>query len=330
MDKQQLLSEIRQMAVSGNLTQSEVLAEFGNLQTKPETEAMQASGVKLSEIMYYIGGAIIFVGISVMCYQNWDHFSGLLRILVSLGSFIASFLVGTLLFSREDFKKVSQAFFLLAGLLAPVGLNVFFKELTIDISSDTIQLLLYGILTSIFLGSLVYYKQTVLLFFGVLFATGFFHFIINLIIGQNLLAEHYATIWEYRLLAAGLAWIFLGYYLNTTAYKAITGTLYGFGIFTVLTTTIFLGGFSPDQNVFWELVYPLIVFGAIFASVYLKSKSFLVFGFMFLIIYILKLTGEYFTSGLGWPLALVLAGLAVMAVGYWAVKLNKKYFSHTI
>jgi hypothetical protein len=44
-----------------------------------------------------------------------------------------------------------------------------------------------------------------------------------------------------------------------------------------------------------------------------------------LIFYILKLTGEYFTSGLGWPLSLVLAGLAIIGIGYYAVKLNKKY-----
>jgi hypothetical protein len=32
-----------------------------------------------------------------------------------------------------------------------------------------------------------------------------------------------------------------------------------------------------------------------------------------------------FVAGLGWPLALVLAGLLVMAVGYYAVRINKKY-----
>jgi ABC-type branched-subunit amino acid transport system permease subunit len=74
-------------------------------------------------------------------------------------------------------------------------------------------------------------------------------------------------------------------------------------------------------------VYPLLVFGVIFLSVYVKSKAFLVFGTIFLIAYILKLTSEYFSSGLGWPLALVLAGLAIMAVGYYAVRINKRYLT---
>jgi hypothetical protein len=44
-------------------------------------------------------------------------------------------------------------------------------------------------------------------------------------------------------------------------------------------------------------------------------------------IYILKITGEYFQDGLGWPLALVLAGLALIAVGYVAVYVNNKYLA---
>jgi hypothetical protein len=131
-------------------------------------------------------------------------------------------------------------------------------------------------------------------------------------------------------LALGLTWIFLGYYLQSTQYKALTGVLYAFGVLSFLAGALTLGGWSPSQNIFWELVYPLFVFGAVFLSVYLKSKSFLTFGTIFLIVYILKITGEYFTSGLGWPLALVIAGLAIMAIGYYAVRINKQYFSRTI
>jgi len=38
-------------------------------------------------------------------------------------------------------------------------------------------------------------------------------------------------------------------------------------------------------------------------------------------------TENRYESGLGWPLSLVLAGLAIMGVGYYAVRLNKKYLS---
>ena len=104
--------------------------------------------------------------------------------------------------------------------------------------------------------------------------------------------------------------------------------VYGFWVVLFLASSLALGGLEPNQNVFWELIYSLLVFGIICLSAFVKSKSFLIFGVIFLVVYILKITSEYFSSGLGWPLALVLAGFAIMGVGYWAVRLNKKYFTH--
>ena len=88
-----------------------------------------------------------------------------------------------------------------------------------------------------------------------------------------------------------------------------------------------LGGWSPDASVLWELLFPGLVFGMMFLSVHLRAKSFLVFGAIFLMIYILQITGEYFQEGLGWPLALALARLALIGVGYMAVYVNNKYLA---
>ncbi len=326
--KQQVLAELKQLTLSGEISREEVLATLpgeGVVQME-----VQKQHLTLSEIMYYIGGGIVFLGICVLAYQNWDSFSSFVRILVTLGSFIAAYVVGALLYRYENLKKISQAFFLIAGCLAPLAFNVVFKESGMDTSADSLQVLIYLISTTVFLGSLWFYRQTILLFFGILFATGLFHFLINMMVGQSLLYESTTKIWEYRFLVEGLTWMFVGYYLKTTSFKAITGTLYGFGVLAFLGSAMALGGWDPNQNAFWELIYPLLVFGVIFLSVYVKSKGFLVFGSLFLIGYILKLTGEYFSSGLGWPFALVLAGLAIMGVGYWAVKLNKQYFAEKV
>ena len=86
-----------------------------------------------------------------------------------------------------------------------------------------------------------------------------------------------------------------------------------------------LGGFQPNQDAFWELIYPVIIFGALFTSVYIKSKSVLTMGTIFLMIYILKITAEYFSTGLGWPLALVIAGLMMIGAGYMSITIKAKY-----
>jgi hypothetical protein len=327
LSKQQVLLEVKQMAEAGQLSREEVLAVLPIHNIEPDTLQHRLS---LSEIMYYIGGAIVFLGIIVLAFQNWESFSSPVRVLLTLGSGVVAYVVAALLYRYENLKKISQAFFLIAGCLAPLGLNVAAKEAGMDIASDSFQTLVFLVLTTLFLGSLWFFRQAILLFFGIVFSTVLFHFLVNLVVGQNLLSENTEKIWQYRILVEGIAWASLGFYLKPTSFKALTGILYGFGVLAFLGSAMALGGWLPNQNAFWELIYPLLVFGVIFLSVYVKSKSFLVFGSIFLIGYILKLTGEYFSEGLGWPLALVLAGLAIMGVGYYAVRLNKKYFAEKI
>lgn len=324
MDKQQLLAELGQMARAGLISETEVLGAFGQTAPTPAPESFHQS-LKLSDVMYYIGAGIVFLGIIILCYQNWDYFTPALKILIALGGSVSAYVVGALFYTRDDLRKVSQGFFLISGILAPMGVYVSAKEFGYDLGSDSVQVMVYLILSVWFLGLLRFFKQTILLFFGVVFAGGLFHTIISLLIGQTFSGRELTTIFEYRILVLGLVWMLLGYYFNQTSFKAITGVFYGFGSLFTLGAALSLGGYGTTQNIIWELFYPLVVFGIIYLSVYVKSKSFLVFGTIFLIIYILKITGEYFTSGLGWPLALVLAGFATMAVGYGAVKVNQKY-----
>ncbi len=51
----------------------------------------------------------------------------------------------------------------------------------------------------------------------------------------------------------------------------------------------------------------------------------LVFGSLFLGGYLAKITGEYFSDSLGWPLALVLVGFMLMGVGYLTFRLKRTY-----
>jgi len=47
----------------------------------------------------------------------------------------------------------------------------------------------------------------------------------------------------------------------------------------------------------------------------------------FFLLKFLEITSEYFSTGLGWPLALVIAGLAMIGVGYMSLSLKKKYLT---
>lgn len=327
MDKQQLLGELRALAAAGQVSKEEVL---GALETGMAGNNSTPRSLSISEILYYVGGGIIFMGIAILLGQNWDSLDSFLRIFVTLGSCAAAFIVAALLYRYEQLSKVSQAFFLIFGLLSPLGIGVTFNEAGLDLGSEGVMLGLSAILTAALFAAFWFYRQTILMFFGIVFATWVFHFIVALLVGNSLTYSNEAKVWQYQLLAVGLVYMLLGYHLRQTKQKSLTGVLYGFGCIMFLGSSMALGGWSPNQNIFWELIYPLLVFGIIFLSVYTKSKAFLVFGTLFLIGYILKLTGEFFTEGLGWPLALVLAGLLIMVVGYFAVKINRQYLKPVV
>ena len=129
---------------------------------------------------------------------------------------------------------------------------------------------------------------------------------------------------SYQFLIIGLTYLALGQAFLERQEAPLTKYLSTFGLVFFFAAALELGGYSPGQNWFWELIYPVLALGATLLSVPLKSRVFLVIGALALIAYIFKITDEYFSDSLGWPLALVIAGLAMIAVGTLFVRLNVK------
>jgi hypothetical protein len=102
--------------------------------------------------------------------------------------------------------------------------------------------------------------------------------------------------------------------------------LSGAGSFAMLSSAIFLGGWEPNSYAFWIWSYPIWIVGTIYYSIVERSRTFLVSGTLFLMLYILKVTTEFFSTGLGWPIALMLSGVAMIGAGYISLSINKQYF----
>ena len=156
-----------------------------------------------------------------------------------------------------------------------------------------------------------------------MYATCFFFAFTNFLIGTSPFND--VQFLEYRFLIVGVSYGFLGHYFASTIQRSLSSSLYGFGSFFALAASLALGGWMPDQNVLWEVAFPGLVFLTLYLSVHVKSKPLLTSGTFFLMAYILKITGEYFSGTLGWPFSLMLCGIALIATGYYAFSLNKKY-----
>jgi len=319
------------------LTRAELLTAYDTADTlvpaEPGSAAAPASvepsnlGKKLgiAEIMYYLGGAVVFLGVAIMLTQNWDTLGLFSKLLATLGAGLAAYALGLLLIRQERTQSMSYAFFLIAALVTPLGLSVLMDNTGADAASAQSQMMVAGAMLGMFLLTFVLLRRTIFLLFSVLFGTWFYFALLGLLPSDLIFADDSWRLKTSEVFAAAAGYLALGTYFRQTSRAEMTNFLYGFGSLGALGSALALGGWSPNQSVFWELVYPGLIFGALFASVRVKNKSFLTWGTIFFMFYILKITSEYFTEGLGWPLALVLAGLAMIGVGYVSLSVSRKY-----
>ena len=319
-NKEQLLRDVRQAAREQAVTKRELTTAFD--------EGVHTAGRQsmLSKILYAVGGAVVFLGIVILVEQHWQTLSDVTRVLVTLGSGVALYVAAVLVSRKSAFVGVANAFHLISALLLPLGLFVLLDTLGVNIAEGW-QSVVFGILFLMYLVSLFVYRRTVFVLFSVIFGTILFFTITNyFLVSAVLPIDDLTRFAEYRILLAGLSLVFIGHALRTGIHRALTGWFYGVGIVAFLGAGLALGGYNPDQNAFWEIIYPGLVFAVLFLSIDVKSMAFLVFGAIFLFAYIAKITSEYFADSLGWPFALVLVGFALIGVGYLTVYLRQKYF----
>lgn len=325
MDKKQILQLIKTASAQKLLSKDEIEAAYE-----------EGSGIKrdyattyhlsIAEVLYYIGGFIVFLGIAILIFQNWSTLNTFTRLFTTLGSGIAAYTTGVLFGRSKKLDPVGQAFHLIAALVTPIGVYVLFDTLKLSLNNSGTQTLLAAILFLVYIASYFIFRKIIFLIFSIIFGSWLFFAFTNYLIDNNPLLKDF-KLNEYRVLLTGLTYMLLGYFFSFREEKALTNPLYGFGVLGFLGAALALGGWSPNQNIFWELLFPGIVFGVIFLSVYLRSSSFLTFGTIYLMAYILKITSEYFSKSLGWPLSLVLAGLALILIGFTAFNIHKKYLS---
>lgn len=322
--KEDVLQYIKILAEQKVITKDELNLAYdsGNL-VKEDKVLTKKLGVL--EILYYIGGAIVFLGIFILVTQNWSTLNFAIKLLITLGTGVVAYFIGFMFSRNEERAGIGSAFYLISALILPIGLYVLFDSNGLDITTYGTQSLITGILFSIFFLSYLIFKKGIFSVFSIIFGTTLFFNFTSLVISYS----SYPNDWKfyaYRIIFVCIVYLLLGYKFSKNQYVSLSGFLYGFGVFGLLSASLFLGEWKPNQNLFWELFFPFIAFGSIFISVNLKNKSFLTWGTLFLMVYILKITSEYFSDGLGWPISLVIAGLSMIGIGYASVWFKNKYF----
>jgi len=322
MDKQTTIESVTALAAAGDLSEVELMGAF----REGAGGEIAERNIRYSSLLYFIGGGVVLMGIVALIAQIWDDVGSVMHVVVTLGPGIAAFTVGVLLSRRQWLGAAGPAFFLIAALVLPVGMAVTLDEAGLQVDHLEWQSLISLVLAGAFLSAYLLFRSNSLLVYTIGFATWAFFAITGWIAGPNPVFGE-VEFFEYRALAVGLTYLALAYAFANTSRRALSDILYGLGTLAFLGSALALGGWRPSQNVFWELVFPGLVFAVLYASVHLKNKALLGLGSIFLASYLVKITSEYFSDSLGWPLALVISGLLLMGVGYFTLRLKRRYLN---
>jgi uncharacterized membrane protein len=293
--------------------------------------ASQEKNSAVLKIFNYVGGALIFFGVAYFVQSNWDSLNDFFKVFVSLGVAIAAYIVGLLLQSANK-SAASAAFFLIAGLMLPLGLYITSIVYNIPIPQKSVDLLISLICFLVFLISLFLFRSPRILFqfFSILYASCLYFSVIEfLLYGHSVFIE---DLTQYELIALGLSYIFLGYYLDISSpsplssSSPLTTPLYIIGALTIFVAAYFLGDFNDPRLIYyWRIPVIVCIILAFLFALPLKAKSFLYLGSLFMVIYILEMSAKFASvfGDSGWSLILVIAGLLFMGLGYLVFILNK-------
>ena len=323
MEKDTLLHSLSIALRTGDIKKDEV--ELLLVGFSGETKNGGASSSNLAHLLYYIGGGIAFLGLVMIVGEHWEELGGVLRIFLTLGMGFAFFASAIFLAESQKLDRVPDALHLIAGLLIPGGIFITLHELGYR-GGNWGPGIIFLFLTLSYVLAYIFYKRNILSFFAIIFGTFATLLITDAFeaLLPGFFTDRYAA---YRILGIGASYIFLGAAFRGTSRAPLSLWLHGFGSLGVLGAALYLGGWKPDQHLFWEITYPGVVFGMMFLSVFLRSSAMLFFGGIFLVAYVFKITNEYFQDSLSWPMLLIFAGFLLIGVGYATFSINRKYLA---
>lgn len=323
MQKQELLDLIKQQIASGAISASEIQAALSNAGLSTPTVA-EGGKKRLSatSILYSIGGLILILGIGSFVFSFWNDLGGAVRILITLGFAAAAYIAGVMLRGDADHGNISRVLFCVSGFLAPIGLFVSLDTAGIDYAGFGWPATVAVLLSAIYGSSLFLFRTAEFAFFTTVFSTWALYSLVGFALdasGAEYLVEN---AYKYLTIAIGAAYLLIQSIIaNNQAFDRFLTFFGASGIFGAL---IALSDWSPNQSLFWEFISVIAVIGGLVLASRTANRTLLKTSALFVFILIIRFTSEYFVDSLGWPLALIVAGIALLAAGYGLIALGKK------
>jgi len=309
--KEEALQDIVSLAKHNQITLEEIAIALANA----PAQAVKASSGVLSKLFGYIGGIFVFAGIGVFISMYWDDFGSAARVIVTFGTGLVAYIMGLVCLADEKYERAATPLFLMSSLLQPTGILVMLQEYSSggDARHGLIFMSIYMLIQQ---GATFWAKgRTTLAFSAILFGCIFFANLFDLWdINEKLIGT-----------VLGVSLLCIAYALNQSRHIAIAPFWYFVGAIVLMWSV-----FEAVEDTPFELIYLGLSALIIFMSTHVRSRTLLLIGTLSMLIYIGYFTAKHFANTVGWPIALVIIGIALIAMSSLAIRLNNKYIKSNI
>jgi hypothetical protein len=362
-DKPGALKHIRQLMNTYDISPAEVDAVFHAPASAEDSPLKRSKGDIAKTLFTYLGAIFILSGIGTYIGSFWDTMGSVMRVFVTLGTGYVLLIVQVAALHEQRYPRLVLPLTLASVFMMTGGWYVLLEEMYPDSSNwRAATLFVFGVM-AVHQGALFgKYRRTALAFTSLFFIYGFMHVGLDLLgleivyiaiilgaslflVGTALEKTPHRVLAEFALLI-GVCWLnsglfdriematsgnwaslLIGVSLMLTAYGLHKSERYprliALGYF-VGSMMAYAGLFDLVQNTPVELIYLAVTASMLYACVVLESRALLLTTVIAMLGFIGYFSSEYFADSLGWPITLVLMGVAFLGVGGIALKVNRR------
>lgn len=362
-DKPGALKQIAQLIKTYDITLTEVEAQLKAPAASDAAATRRSKSAIAKTLFTYLGAIFILAGIGTYIGMFWDSMGSVMRVFVTLGVGYVLLIVLVSALHENKFPRLVLPLTIACAFMMTSGWFVLIHEVFPHGGNwRAATLFVFGMMAlhqGVLFGK---YRQTALAFTALFFVYGFMQVgldmlgipitYIAIVLGASLflvgvaLDDTSQRVLAEPALLIGLLWLNGGLFdqmaLVTSANWAsvMTGlclmlTAYGLqkddrhyrlaGLGYFVGSILFYSGlFDLVEGTPAELLYLAITAMILYACVVLQSRALLLTTVIAMLGFIGYFSAEHFANSLGWPVTLVLMGIAFMGVGSIAIKVKRR------
>lgn len=361
-DKDGAVKHITQLMNTYAITPAEVETAFDTPVSSHSAATKRSKGDIAKTLFIYLGAIFILAGIGTYVGMFWDTMGSVMRVLITLGVGYVIFIVLVSALHEDKFPKLIAPLTLAGVFMMTSGWFVLIHEVFPHGDNwRAATLLVFGVM-ALHLGALFgKYRRTVLLCTVLFFVYGFLDVGLDMlgmpiayvaivlgasvfIVATALEKTPHSALCEAALLI-GVCWLNSGLFDRLAMYTSgnwaslVTGVCVIFTAYGMQKTDryprlialgyffgsmmVYTGLFDLVQNTAFELVYLAVTASILYFCVALQSRALLLTTVISMLGFIGYFSEKHFANSLGWPVTLVLMGVAFLAVGAIAIRVKQ-------